>query len=429
MKSTVALLLGALALVRPSFATGLPSDYESVGWIDSSGTQWINTEFTPSCTDRVETKIRYLALTASTYYGIFCARGASNAKTFTCMRANGNGYFRFDRNTGTGTGGLSSVAPIVGKDYCITMNADSRDCFVGEEKVATCGTEGAFTVGSPFVLFASHSGTIDDAHVSYKSSMRLYYFRVYDSSGNIKASLEPCRRKSDNKPGLYDLQNCKFLTNLGTGEFDAPLIACPFGFTAMKWIQSSGSQYIDTVYTPDCTDRIVTQFRIVNTELSSWQALYCARAGSGSSGRTFTCQLGKSGGNPAFRFDYNTGTRGWSGVVSNNREYLLDVDGNTQTYVIDGNELKGIEKVAGSFAVGSSLHLFGTESGGNLGAYRLYSFQVYSKDGLLACNCVPCKRDSDGEVGLYDLIGNRFLVNAGSGTFVAGGYGFILTFR
>ena len=423
MKSAVVLLLGALALVRPSFATELPPEYKSVGWIESSGTQWINTEFTPSCTDRVVTKIRFWAFPSHSYYAVFCARGEGNSNTFTCFRSTIKGYLRFDRNAGTT---VSSFAPVVGKDHCITMDANTRDCFVGDEKVATCGTEGTFTVGSPFVLFASHSGTIDDAHVSYKSSMRLYYFRVYDSSGNIKASLEPCRRKSDNKPGLYDLQNGRFLANSGTGEFDAPLITRPPGFTAMKWIESSGSQYIDTGYTPFCTDRIVTRFHIVNTEQSSWQALYCARAGGVN---TFTCQLGKTGGVPGFRFDYNTGTRGWSGVVSNKCEYVLDVDGDTQTYMINGTILTGIGTVAGDFDVGSSLHLFGTESGINLGAYRLYSFQVYSKDGLLMCNCVPYKRDSDGKVGLYDLINNRFLVNAGSGTFGTGGYCFTVTFH
>jgi hypothetical protein len=365
-----------------------------------------------------------MAYPSDSYYAVFCARGENTLDTFTCFRSNIKGFFRFDRNIEPS---FSAFAPAVGKDYLVTMDGNTRDCFVWDEKIATCKTEGDFTVGSPFVLFASHSGIIDDAYVSYKSSMRLYYFRVYDSDGNLKASFEPCRRRSDNKPGLYDLQNGTFLTNSGTGEFDAPTICRPDGFTPMRWIESTGSQYIDTLYTPDCTDRIVTRFRIVDTELAPWQALYCARE---DGKKTFTCQLGINNGISALRFDYNTGTRGWSGAVSDRHEYVLDVDGCTQTYKINGAVLEGIGVLDdGDFFVGSSLRLFGNELGGNLGAYRLYSFRVYSKDGLLMCDCVPCRRDSDGEIGLYDQINNRFLVNSGSGKFGAGKYGFILTFR
>lgn len=427
MKALVSFLLCAAAFANESFATGLPEAYESVDWIASSGTQWINTEFTPSCMDRVETKIRFLALEERNY-ALFCARDSNAKKSITCIRSSG-GSWRFDRDAASS---YASPASVVSNDYYVVMDAGTRECHInGELKITNCGSEGDFEVGSPLVLFATHKGVLDDSEMTNKCSMLLYYFRVYNSSGETVADLQPCRRKSDNKPGLYDLKNGKFLTNAGTGEFKAPLIAVPSGYRAMNWIRSSGAQYIDTGYTPICTDRVVTKFCIINTELSSWQALYCARAGSGSSGRTFTCQLGKTGGVPALRFDYNTGTRGWSGIVSNNCEYVLEVDGNSQSYKIDGNELTGIETVAGSFVVGSSLHLFGTEAGVNLGAYKLYFLKVFSKDGILVCNCVPCERKSDQAAGLYDLVGDRFLENLGTGVFVVGEHhlGFTLIVR
>ena len=46
---------------------------------------------------------------------------------------------------------------------------------------------------------------------------------------------------------------------------------------------------------------------------------------------------------------------------------------------------------------------------------------VWAKeDGEYVLNLVPAKRNSDGVLGMYDTVNNRFLVNAGSGTFVAG---------
>ena len=49
--------------------------------------------------------------------------------------------------------------------------------------------------------------------------MKIYRFKLYDSEDLIRNFI-PCYRRSDNKPGLYDLVTSEFYTNQGTGEFD-----------------------------------------------------------------------------------------------------------------------------------------------------------------------------------------------------------------
>lgn len=48
---------------------------------------------------------------------------------------------------------------------------------------------------------------------------KLYYFKIFDSNNTLVRSFIPVIRKSDKKPGMFDLVEQKFYTNQGTGEF------------------------------------------------------------------------------------------------------------------------------------------------------------------------------------------------------------------
>ena len=61
---------------------------------------------------------------------------------------------------------------------------------------------------------------MNEQHVlKFYSKIRLYDFKVYDNDTLVRNFI-PCIRKSDNKPGLYDLANNEFYTNQGTGDTD-----------------------------------------------------------------------------------------------------------------------------------------------------------------------------------------------------------------
>lgn len=50
---------------------------------------------------------------------------------------------------------------------------------------------------------------------------------------------------------------------------------------------------------------------------------------------------------------------------------------------------------------------------------RIYDF-VYYRNGSAICNLVPCYRKADNVIGMYDLVTNAFLTNAGTGAFEKG---------
>ena len=52
---------------------------------------------------------------------------------------------------------------------------------------------------------------------------------------------------------------------------------------------------------------------------------------------------------------------------------------------------------------------------------RIWYLKVFDSSSNLIADFVPCYRRSDNEIGLYDLVANKFFHNSGTGTFSKGG--------
>ena len=68
-----------------------------------------------------------------------------------------------------------------------------------------------------------------------------------------------------------------------------------------------------------------------------------------------------------------------------------------------------------------NLYLFALNQNGAIqhAAMQLYSCKIYDGDELIR-DFVPCYRIADGVIGLYDLVGEQFYTNGGTGVFVKG---------
>lgn len=190
-------------------------------------------------------------------------------------------------------------------------------------------------------------------------------------------------------------------------------MSLPSGYTQLKYIQSSGTQYIDTAFFPSGNAlRVVMKFQY--TAAHSSMSLFGNHTSTPYS-------LTVYGARPTF----------WVGETNDlscgpetelNTDYTLDakVDGGTLTAVWNGTTYTAA--YSGSLYTEQSVFIFGGNSNGALAeagsGYRLYSFQLYD-DGMLKRDFVPAK-NSSGTIGLYDLANNTFYTNAGTGTFTAG---------
>lgn len=71
--------------------------------------------------------------------------------------------------------------------------------------------------------------------------------------------------------------------------------------------------------------------------------------------------------------------------------------------------------------------IFGYNAGTILWPYncyeiRMHSVKIYDENNNLIHNLIPTERTSDGELGLYDTLTDKFYTNAGTGTFEKGSY-------
>ena len=206
-----------------------------------------------------------------------------------------------------------------------------------------------------------------------------------------------------------------------------PEIVVPDGYTQLEYIESSGTQYIDTEFKPNGTTKIVCDFQMVN-QGTEQQGVFGSRPGES---RRFSLFTGH--GTSSLQVDYNTSEslaisgNSISGLNLNNRN-TIEV---SNSLIINGNTIKTVSAV--SFTSTYNLFLFANNNVGTaqlLGTLKLYSCQIYD-NGLLVRDFIPCKK-ANGTVGMLDNVNSVFYGNAGTGVFTAGAevpqtiYGFLI---
>ncbi len=357
-----------------------------LGYIQSNGTQYIDTGFKPKYNSRVIMTISDVS-TGSTLFGARDTSASASPNTFGAY-VNSSSALRSDYfgTTNTATPNSLSVKTELDK------NGNVLTAY-GLTITNTAVSSGA--VSYPLHLFAVNSvGTATGL-----ATMKLYSCQIYDN-GTLVRDYIPVL-DWDNIPCIYDKVTRKLYYNAGTGTFGYP-VDLPEGYTQVSYIQSSGTQYVDTGFKPNQDTRVLIE-------------TYCPlNSGSllGAIGTGGTKRYGVYVGNN-YRNDYNTSTL--NGLTTNvTTRFVLDKNKNVQT-------VNGVSSTVAyaQFSVDKPLYLFAFNDSGTANYFgagiKIYSCQIYD-NGTLARDFIPCKNAS-GAVGLYDLVNNKFYTNAGSGTF------------
>lgn len=104
----------------------------------------------------------------------------------------------------------------------------------------------------------------------------------------------------------------------------------------------------------------------------------------------------------------------------NDLEYTIKAGGLSLKNTTNGGSYTATNT---AFTMTSNLLLFAQNYNGSArwgGARQIHYFKYYDKTDTLICDLVPCYRKSDGVIGMYDIVRNTFLTNAGSGAFTKG---------
>ena len=122
--------------------TDTTEHYEILDYLNVESGAWVNTGYTPNCTDRVHIKVRFDNTTGNKC--LYCSRTMSGSKvvrTFTCFAISNK--FRFDRNTNISGGNV--FAPVADTDYTVSVDFSSLACKVNGTDAGTMAGAGSFT--------------------------------------------------------------------------------------------------------------------------------------------------------------------------------------------------------------------------------------------------------------------------------------------
>lgn len=187
----------------------------------------------------------------------------------------------------------------------------------------------------------------------------------------------------------------------------APKQGLPTAYTRLAYIQSTGTQYVDSKFVPNQDTRVVVDMNV--SQSNNQQGLFGARDGS------IYFELFTYTATNGYQDDYGSTQKYPVGAINYGRHIL---DKNKNVFSVDGIAVNTI--TATTFSISYSVFLLSINKDGSAYAAvpttaKLYSCQIYD-NGTLVRDFVPCINPS-GTVGLYDLVGKKFYGNAGTGTF------------
>ena len=193
----------------------------------------------------------------------------------------------------------------------------------------------------------------------------------------------------------------------------------PNGYTQLEYLQSDSKAYIDTGIAGG-VDTLEVGCKFSYSKLVAYGAVY---------------------GN--YVDDYHDGTRMILEHISNpdiiitNINTICTTTGNTNVSCTI-NQIHNVVNTYNTVTVDDTVttktnKTKGTSNSGNIALFnrsitnpntlrdmglRVYSFYIKNNDELV-CNLVPCRRNSDSVLGMYDTVRNIFLTNVGTGEFIA----------
>jgi hypothetical protein len=205
----------------------------------------------------------------------------------------------------------------------------------------------------------------------------------------------------------------------GSLIWEKPSGTLPSGYTLVDYIESNGTQYIDTNYRVSSDNlKIKTSFLI--TEIQLWHALWgCEETNSGAWALTPLV-------NGASALTFYSGYSGQIGSipVTDNVIYSLECQSNNGVLTYECGDVFGEVYPNGSLCKTDNIYVFTINSFketsilDQTSKMRLYYFRIYDND-VLVRDYVPCI-NANGEAGLYDKVNNVFYGNAGTGSFITG---------
>ena len=380
-----------------------------VEYLESSGTQRIDTGISTAEGICTEAKFKINQIT-STSQVVFGKVGSTTTPTsrywFGAQGSSLKWYYAVNEYITTSANSDADI-------HTVVLDTVNNVCTLDGETIAT------------FSDLNSNSETISLFSVFYQGSLnnpmsgRIYYTKIWNN-GTLVRDFIPC--KDENNVGfMFDKVSGTCYLNAGTGAFivgenkytsklrlirDA--IRIPDGYTRVEYLESSGTQYIDTGYPiVTSTDEIVVEYQNTSTQTHKWLfGSYESNANIGISSATITA--------PTFWYKGNINS---TESAQYNSKHILKYDSTGMSN--DGINLKAFTSYTGTW----NLYLFalnntGTSPNGYYGYGKIWGYK-HKRNGVLIRSFIPV-RDSNNVGYMFDEVTGQMFGNVGSGSFGLG---------
>lgn len=180
----------------------LPSGYKRLEYIESTGTQYIDTGFKPNNNTRVVMDITPVSVDGTHLFGSRSSNAASDYFLLLCT----GGHYRDDY-------AADKLVTTITPSGRVVIDKNKNSITIGG--TTSTHTAASFTGAYPIALLASNTG----GRVTYFTKAKLYSCRIY-SNGTLVRDFIPCKNASG-VVGLWDDANSQFYANAGSGAFTA----------------------------------------------------------------------------------------------------------------------------------------------------------------------------------------------------------------
>ena len=370
------------------------SNYTAIDYLESTGTQYIDTGLTMEKSDSVRLEMEAHLTNNGNYGGV-------------------NGYMQYQASLGSGNKGLF-VVDYNGSTHIEKVTFDGTTKYTQDWTSAYSETNnkiGVIGMGNKGNAWWTDPSANKNAQIG-----KWYYIKVY-KSGKLVRDYIPAIRNSDGVAGLYDKVEGKFYTNSGTGSFATGATNSNIveDYQRIESLKFTGQQYINTGVIPTANTKVETTFN--TSTVSRW--LFGSRT-SASSNDIYGVFLSSATG-----LWYQIRSSQSTKTVDNYFNMVSTLSTNRSSFTLNGKTTSGF----GSTALSTSqwqmyIGSINTSGSADSGQGRhfigdIYSFKIWEGNTLIR-DFVPVVRSSDGVAGLWDKVESKFYKNVGSGAFGAG---------
>lgn len=261
---------------------------------------------------------------------------------------------------------------------------------------------------------------------------------TYDSFNDVAIALSTLSSQIVNKIDEPSSEgtNGQVLTTDGNGGRSWTTVSgasrLPDAYQEVEYIESTGTQYIDTNYNPCYLTKVKVDFTMRDNTNFDYPRLFGNFTGGG-----FAYSISLKDSNNDIGLFITAGTMVARESIQVNSRYQFEVNlnsnssGTAQGYLmINGDKTSYVNTSEGSTPIPA--YIFAANFSGTgvnrFGCAKLHAMQIYERvynrgkaDGFaLIKDYVPCYRKNDGVIGLYDMVNQDFLTNQGTGTFLKG---------